>query len=106
MNQPKELFRDISIDLCLSQDVHSGKMISAPGLKFNNKEFAFFNKDSMGFRLGPDFDPKDFGIRNAKPLSPFKKKPLLKGWYILEYDESNFWKKLSEESLRFTKTLK
>ncbi len=60
----------------------------------------------MGFRLGPNFNPEKMGIKNAKPLSPFKKKPPLKGWFIVEKYESNSWDVLVEMALEFTKTLK
>jgi len=82
-----------------------GKMMSAPGLKVNNKVFAFYSKGGMGFRLGGNFDIEKFGISTAKPLSPFKTKPPLKGWYIIESTESNLWETLAEMALQFTKTI-
>ena len=95
MNQPEDLFYTIEDEQCRDPEVQLGKMKSAPRLKFENKVFAFFSKDSMGFRLGNNFDPNKFGIRNAKLLNPLKKKPPLKGWYIHEYDESDYWKMLT-----------
>ncbi len=87
-------------------DIHLGKMMSAPGLKYNDKVFAFYTKeDAMGFRLGEDFDPKKSGLKKHRPLSPFKKKPPLKGWYIIDKEESDKWEHLAELSLTFTKTL-
>lgn len=94
----KFTFQDNSIIL--------GKMMSAPGLKVNDKVFAFYDKGSMGFRLGGNFNIEKFGITTAKPLSPFKTKPPLKGWYIIEKTESNLWETLAEMALQFTKTLK
>ena len=87
-------------------DVHLGKMMSVPGLKFKSKVFAFLHKNSMGFRLGPNFNSEEMGISSAKPLSPFKKKPPLKGWFIIERYESDTWGLLSEIALEFTKTIK
>ncbi|NNF20849.1 MAG: hypothetical protein HKN67_02820 [Saprospiraceae bacterium] len=86
--------------------VVKGKMMSSPGLKYNNKIFAFYHKETMGFRLGPDFKPGSFGLMNAKPLSPFKTKPPLKGWYVVDHNESNLWEDLTELALEFTMTLK
>ena len=106
MNQSSEVFNSIVEKLSRDPDVHLGKMMSAPGLKFKSKVFAFFHKDEMGFRLGPNFNPEKMGISNAKPLSPFKKKPPLKGWFIIEHYESDTWELLSELALEFTKTLK
>ena len=106
MSQPQELFNSIVEKLSREPDVHLGKMMSAPGLKFNHKVFAFFNNDSMGFRLGPNFSPDKMGIKNSKPLCPFKKKPSLKGWFIIEQYESDAWKMLSEMALEFTRRIK
>ena len=107
MHQPEQLFQSITDDL-VAQDthIHAGKMMSSPGIKYKDKVFAFFNKDRMGFRLGPNFDPTKMGIRNAQPLSPFKTKPPLKGWYIIENGENEFWKKLTGMALEFTKSIK
>jgi hypothetical protein len=83
-------------------DVILGKMMSSPGLKYRDKVFAFFHKGEMGFRLGPEFDPVKFGVLNAKPLSPFKTKPPLKGWYLVAAEESNSWDILAEMAMDFT----
>lgn len=79
--------------------------MSSPGLKCNNKVFAFHHKKEMGFRLGPSFDPVDFGLQTARPLSPFKTKPPLKGWYMVHESERSHWQKLIEIALEFTRTL-
>lgn len=75
MNRSEKQFNSIvSKFSSLDQDV----MMSSPGLKFKDKVFAFYHKETMGFRLGPNFNPVKVGLENAKPLSPFKKKRLLK----------------------------
>ena len=86
-------------------DVILGKMMSAPALKYKDKVFAFYHKQEMGFRLGPKFDPQKFGIAEIKPLSPFKTKPPLKGWYIISKANSGCWETLTEKALDFTMTL-
>ncbi len=107
MNDPYlALFNSISSRFCeANKGVHLGKMMSSPGLKFNNKVFAFYHKETMGFRLGTTFDPISFGLKNVKPLSPFKTKPPLKGWYVIEKEESVIWDNLAGLALDFTMTL-
>ena len=103
----EDIFYKISDKFCDNKHgVILGKMMSSPGLKYNNKVFAFYHKETMGFRLGPQFDPMASGIKNAKPLSPFKTKPPLKGWFIIESVESDLWEDLTEMALDFTMTLK
>lgn len=86
-------------------DVILGKMMSSPGLKYRDKVFAFYHKQEMGFRMGPKFDPQKFGLKNAKPLSPFKTKPPLKGWFIVEAAESTSWELLAQMALDYTRSL-
>ncbi|HMQ48267.1 MAG TPA: hypothetical protein PKA00_12725 [Saprospiraceae bacterium] len=86
-------------------DVELGKMMRSDGLKYQGKVFAFFFRDEMGFRLGAEFDPEAQHILYAKPLSPFKTKPPLKGWYMIDHREMDKWEKLTELALQFTKTL-
>ena len=107
MNPTEELFMHIVNKYSQTDtDIHLGKMMSAPGLKYKDKVFAFYTKDNaMGFRLGNDFNPKATGIKHYKLLSPFKKKPPLKGWYIIDKEEYDKWEELTELSLTFTKTL-
>ena len=88
-------------------DVIPGKiMMSSPGLKYRDKVFAFQHKNEMGFRLGPLFDPVKFGLLQVKPLSPFKSKPPLKGWFMVDEIESEQWELLGSMALEFTKTMK
>jgi len=107
MNEPgMEIYLEICRNICAkTEGVTEGKMMSSPGLKYNNKVFAFYHKGTMGFRMGPLFNPEKFGLKYAKPLSPFKTKPPLKGWYVIESEESNLWKDLAEMALEFTQTL-
>jgi hypothetical protein len=88
-----------------NRDVILGKMMSAPALKYRNKVFAFYYKKEMGFRLGPKFDPEKFGLKIAKPLSPFKTKPPLEGWFVIEAGDSRVWGILTEKALIYTMVL-
>lgn len=87
------------------EKVSSGKMMSSPGLKYDDKVFAFFHKDRMCFRVGPHVNLSDMNIMNFEPLSPFKTKPPLKGWFYVDYSEKDKWEHLSEMALDFTRTL-
>ena len=86
-----------------NKDVHLGKMMSSPGLKVNDKVFAFYHKETMGFRLGKEFDAEKFGLKTARWLSPFKTKPPLKAWYIIDFEEEGFWEELADMALEFTR---
>lgn len=86
-------------------DVVEGNMMSSPGLKCNNKIFVFHHKEDMGFRLGPAFNADEFGLQTAKPLSPFKTKPPLKGWFMVHDSERGQWERLTILALEFTRTL-
>ena len=59
----------------------------------------------MGFRPGPNFDPLIAGILKAKLLSPFKTKPPLMGWFLIEKEESDQWEYLATRLPEFTETL-
>lgn len=86
-------------------DVVEGNMMSSPGLKCNNKVFVFHYKEEMGFRLGPGFTPDEFGLRSARPLSPFRTKPPLKDWFMVHDSERGQWERLTILALEFTRTL-
>ncbi len=85
---------------------YEGKMMSAPGVKYNDKVFVFYYKKDMVFRLGDEFSPLAHNIKNPRLLNPFKNKPPLKGWFIIEYDQKNRWEELSGLAYEFVKTLK
>lgn len=107
MNQDaSDTFNRIVDELVMQHaDVAAGKMMSSPGIKVNDKVFAFLAKGDMGFRLGPDFDLDAAGVKAPRPLSPFKTKPPLKGWFLVPADESDIWWDLSEHALAFTRSL-
>ncbi|MDA3952458.1 MAG: hypothetical protein PF485_02355 [Bacteroidales bacterium] len=85
---------------------YEGKMMSSPGVKFNNKVFVFYFKKDMVFRLGDEFSPLAFAIKNPRLLDPFKNKPPLKGWFVIGYDQKDRWEELSDLAFEFVKTLK
>ena len=91
--------------VALHNDVEPGKMMSHPALTCKGKVFAFSATDGMGFRLGPDTDASAHGVKNPGPLSPFKTKPPLKGWWIVDTAEADTWETLAGKALAFTRTL-
>lgn len=106
MNPGEDIYQQLADQLTSSDlQVVPGKMMHAPGLKVNDKVFAFYHKTKMGFRLGPNFDPVAFGLLQVELLSPFKTKPPLKGWYLVDHHESNLWETLTHKALDYTKTL-
>ena len=81
--------------------VKIGKMMSAPGISYNKKFFAFYYKQQIVLKLGTDFVPKDYGIKKWAYLNPFKKKGPMKNWYQLPYSEKKNWKKLTKQAMSF-----
>lgn len=73
--------------------------MSSEAIRYKDKVFAFFHRDMMTFKLGYDFDPLDMGIEVWHPLSPFKTKPPLKGWYMVPEQYISKWPQLAELAL-------
>lgn len=93
------MFEQITAELTQQAEVILGKMMSSPGLKYNNRVFAFFHKEQMTFKLGDDFDPASWGLTDVGPLSPFKTKPPLKGWLVVGSLHQDQWPTLAELAL-------
>jgi hypothetical protein len=79
-------------------------MMTAPGLKYKGKVFAFYHKGKMGFKLGPKMDPGEFGLKNWEHLSPFKTKPPFKNWFIIDEEYHMFWKALALAAMEQMRT--
>jgi hypothetical protein len=88
-----------------NDDVVPGNMMSSPGLKCNDKVFAFYYEEAMCFRLGKAFDAEGFGLKTIRWLNPFKNKGPMKAWFIVGMEEHTLWEALAEEALAFTRTL-
>ena len=102
MNAEEEYFHKITEKLSKEYRlVKTGKMMSAPGISYKKKFFAFYYKKEIILKLGKDFVPKDYGIKKWKYLNPFKKKAPMKNWYQLPYSEKKNWKKLSIQAMNF-----
>lgn len=81
--------------------VARGPMMSSPGIRYKNKNFAFFHKNEMTFKLGKTFNAKANGIRKVKYLSPFKTKPPLKAWYIISGEQKDLWENLTSLAFEY-----
>jgi len=78
------------------QNVELGKMMSSPGIRYKKKNYAYFQNEKVGFKLGKDFDIDAYNISSWEYLSPFKTKPSLKTWYIIEYENEHVWDKFAD----------
>lgn len=106
MNEEKVLFlRLVDMLSSANPDVVLGRMMSSPGIKYKDKVFAFYSKGGMGFRLGKQFIPEQHGILHARPLSPFKTRGPVPGWFLIGKNESHLWEELAMRALEFTQTL-
>lgn len=92
-------FEEIQKALVSEVDVSAGKMMSAPGIKYRNKVFAYSTADKMGFKLGKDFQPDQHGITSFNPLSPFKSKPPLAAWFEIDKIHQDQWMSLARLAL-------
>jgi hypothetical protein len=84
-------------------EVSPGKMMSAPGIKYKNKVFAFYYKQEMVFKLGKEFDPKSFGADTWRLLNPFKNKPPMSGWFQISSNDKDKWEALARKALETMK---
>lgn len=101
MEKEQTLFRQIAEKLeSENKDVFLGKMMSSPGIKYQNKVFAFYHDQEMIFKLGKDFEPESAGVKNYSFLSPFKNKPPMAGWFKISYADSDKWESLARKALQ------
>jgi len=97
---PENTFNTIVQSLCQSNDlVDEGPMMSAPGLRYKQKVFAFYHNNEMVFKLGKGFDLTPYGIEQFTHLSPFKKKPPMAAWFCIGTNYKDQWPLLAEEAL-------
>lgn len=96
---PEATYESIVAAFAHKEEIAPGKMMSSPALKYKGKVFAFFYKESMGFKLGKDFQPDSMGLNEWELLSPFKNKPPMKAWFIVPFSESGRWQELCTMAL-------
>lgn len=103
MSNELEIFNRITELVSQEKGVILGKMMSSPGLKFNDKVFAFFHQKNMVFKLESSKILDDLGI-SYDLLNPFKTKPPLKGWFVVNSLFTDNWEMLTKEALELMKT--
>ncbi len=86
-------------ELTKRPDVSLGSMMSAPGIQYKRKKFAFLYQNQMVFLLGRDWKPADASISEWSHLSPFKNKPPLYDWFCITENDADLWLELAELSL-------
>lgn len=96
---PEQKFMSIANSLDKHKGVALGKMMSSPGIQFNGKNFAFFHRDEMVFRLGREWKPEKIGIKDWSHLSPFKNKPPLYDWFCITSKDADLWPELATLAL-------
>lgn len=100
MTNEEKIFEKIADQLVeTEQGVERGPMMSAPGIKYKGKVFAFFYKGEMTFKLGKDFNPAANNITSFSYLSPFKNKAPMKAWFQIPVELSDRWEELSKLAL-------
>ena len=77
--------------------------MSAPGIRYKNKNYAFFHNQTMCFKLGKEFPIENYEVSEWSHLSPFKTKPPLKAWYILTKDDAHLWEEFTCLAYEFIK---
>ncbi len=96
---PEQKFRTIADNLTTHEGVTVGRMMSAPGIQYNNKNFAFYHRSEMVFRMGREWKPEEMGIREWNHLSPFKSKPPLYDWFCIAANDADLWPELARMAL-------
>ncbi|MCB0620473.1 MAG: hypothetical protein KDC43_19285 [Saprospiraceae bacterium] len=99
MSTSDQVFASIVADLTRQDGVTVGRMMRAPGLKFRNKVFAFRQGDSMTFKLGDPGILEQLGIDEYRVLSPFKTKPPLRDWLVVDRRYQDKWPELARIGL-------
>ena len=95
------LFDQLVEEYVRKEDVAPGKMMSSPALQYRGKVFAFFHQEAMTFKLGKNFDPDAYGLREWSYLNPFKNKPPMRAWVVVEATEKDQWPHLTKLALAF-----
>ncbi len=96
---PEDKFNQVAANLATHLGVDLGPMMSAPGIQYKGKNFAFFYQEEMVFRLGRDWNPRDVGITEWHHLSPFKNKPPMLDWFCITAKDADVWQDLATRAL-------
>lgn len=100
---PEDVFNKIVESESERSNVALGKMMSAPGIRYKNKNYAFFHNGQMCFKLGKGFAIEQYDITEWSFLSPFKTKPPLKAWYFISDQDAHVWEEFASLAYAFIK---
>jgi hypothetical protein len=93
-------YQEIADRLSLDRaEVGQGRMMSSPGLSYRGKYFAFVQGGAMVFRLGKEITPEELGLASVRPLNPYKTKPPVAGWFVVDESEQDRWEDLARRAL-------
>jgi len=95
----EEFWVNLKKQMLSNSKVIEGKMMSSDALKYKSKVFVFFWKDQLGCKLGKAYDLKTLGISKWEYLSPFKSKPPMKSWYMIDQEHADQWLNISKRAL-------
>src|SRR5687767_7552382 len=105
MSDERARFHEIADRLTGEQpDVSQGRMMSSPGLALRGKYFAFVYDTSMVFRLGKEVEPDSLGLATVRLLNPYKTKPPVPGWFVVDDAEQDRWEELARRALERMET--
>lgn len=99
MSDNQSRFEEIREQLISEEEnVLAGKMMSSEAITYKKKVFAFYMTDeSMGFKLGREFQAEEHGITDFTVLSPFKNKAPMIDWLLIP--DSDKWEELANIAL-------
>jgi len=104
LDKEEKQFNDI-VEMLVGQniDVEFGKMMSCQAVIYKKKVFAFYHqkRKEIVFKLGKDFNPKEFGITDFSLLNPFKNKPPMTAWFHIPSQFSDKWNTLAGTALNY-----
>ena len=100
--ETERLFDLIAQKLATLERVSVGKMMRSPAIKVKGKVFAFYHQGAMFFKLDEQTDLYKAKFPGSDYLSPFKKKPPMKGWLKVPVEFSDQWESLAVEAMKTT----
>lgn len=101
MEKEEKFFHQLREQIIAEHEgTHTGTMVGAPGIQFDKKNFTFYYRKAVAFRLGRDFEPESEGIHQYELLNPFKNKPPMKDWFVIGLDYREQWPLLAQIALQ------
>lgn len=97
-------WRALADDLIASEPgVERGRMMSSDAVKFGGKVFAFYTNKGrfagLGVRLGRDVDVFSLKLKAWEYLAPFKSKPPMMDWILIDGQDRLRWPEMARFAL-------